>query len=99
MKRVNCLLKADDLVGGDRQRTYGHPKDNAARVARHWTAYLKDKLKDGEEITAYEVPFMMILLKIARETGAPGINPDNLVDIAGYARTAQLIDEHDDSQD
>lgn len=89
----NCLLQALEVVEGDRARWYGHPSESAEGIAAMWTAYLKPKLKDGEEVTPYEVPFLMMLMKIARERNNPGENRDNLVDIAGYARNAEMMNE------
>lgn len=91
MWRRNCLLKADEVVRGGRQDDYGHPAETAGAVADLWTAYLRPKLREGEEVAPIDVPFMMVLLKLARERGNPGAVGDNLVDMAGYVRTAEMI--------
>jgi Domain of unknown function (DUF6378) len=43
------------------------------------------------EITAEDVCWMMMLLKVSRQINLP--TKDNLVDIVGYARNIEMIDE------
>ena len=79
----NILIEADEVTGGNRQECYGSPEDNFQRIADYWSTYL------GSEIKAVDVPRMMILLKVARQTH--NSKRDNLVDIAGYARTEEML--------
>lgn len=81
------LQEAERLVGGERNRAYGHPADDLARIAQLWTAFLGERL--SSPLTARDVAMAMVLLKVAREAHAP--KRDNLVDIAGYARCAELL--------
>ena len=85
----SILLEAHRITGGTRRDDYGHPSDDFAKTARMWTGILASKLRDGAEITAMDVPMCMIALKIARQTHHH--KRDNLVDIAGYARTAAMV--------
>lgn len=94
MGKRNCLKLAEEIVDGARNDMYGHPFENASGTADLWTAFLRPKLKEGEHLTPEEIPLMMMLLKVVRERNNPGINADNLVDIAGYARTAEMVNDY-----
>lgn len=76
---------AKDLTSGDRQRDYGHPRDNFQLIATLWSTML------GVEVTPRMVGRLMIVMKMARDVHTP--KADNLVDSAGYARTMELLDE------
>jgi hypothetical protein len=82
---VNILEEANGLVSTDRQRDYGHPLDDFARTAALWTAIL------GFPIEPEQVGLCMAAVKISRECNRH--KRDNLVDLAGYARTVELIYE------
>jgi len=72
---------------------YGHPKTNFENIARFWNAYLNNKSGMPETfkvIDSKDVSMMMTLLKIAREMSKH--KRDNLVDAAGYIRTAAMIE-------
>jgi hypothetical protein len=86
---MNILEEANQIAGDNRQRDYGHPKINHDRIAAIWNVQLGNKLK--EPIAAREVALMMIGVKLAREVNTP--KRDNLLDIAGYVRCIDLIDE------
>ena len=54
-----------------------------------WTGILRGKLREGEAVAPRDVPLCMIAVKLARQTHQH--KRDNLVDIAGYARTAAMV--------
>jgi len=81
--------EAGQIVDGDRQKMYGHPADDFARTAGLWTELLRPKLGVGCSVTAEDVPRMMIALKLSRDVNFA--QRDNLVDIAGYAETLQMV--------
>ncbi len=85
MDELNILQEADNLTSGDRAKAYGPAKDNFRKIADLWCAY-----KDCA-FTEKDVAMMMILVKMARNTFKE--KRDNLVDIAGYARTAEMCDD------
>lgn len=70
---------------GARQQDYRHPADDFRRTALMWTAIL------GVEVDPQLVPLCMIAVKISRQVNHP--KRDNLVDIAGYARTAEMVED------
>lgn len=78
------LDEADRIVGTDRNQDYGHPMKNHGRTAAMWSAYL------GIPITARQVCLMNALQKISRD--AHKAKRDNLVDLAGWARNAELCE-------
>jgi hypothetical protein len=84
----SILDEAKRLTSGDRQQHYGHPCDDFARTAQMWNGILAAKLHPGASIEASDVPLCMIAVKLARQ--AHRHKRDNLVDIAGYARTAAM---------
>lgn len=78
--------EADRLVSDDRQESYGHPALDFSRTAKMWGAIL------GIEITPDRVGLCMIALKLSRLCNA--YKRDSVVDIAGYAKTVQMVHEH-----
>ena len=85
----SVLEVAKRITAGARHSDYGPPAEDFARTAALWTAILSRRLRDGETVTAMDVPLCMIALKLARQTHRH--KRDNLVDIAGYARTAAMV--------
>jgi len=84
---VPVLTEAAAVTSGERQNDYGHPRDDFTRTAAMWNGLLAGKLR--APITAIDIPLCMIAVKLARE--AHRHKRDNLVDIAGYARTAAIV--------
>jgi len=84
----SILDEAKRLTSGDRQNDYDHPAKNFARVAKMWNGVLADKL--NAKIEPRDIPLCMICIKLARQ--ARKHKRDNLVDIAGYARTVALLE-------
>ena len=80
---MSILLEAQGLVHGDRQVMYGHPLDDFSRTAAMWSAIL------GVPVTAEQVGLCMCAVKISRQCNSP--KRDNLVDLAGYAETVQMV--------
>lgn len=75
------LETAANLVSGDRAAQNGDKLTNHQNIAELWSAYT------GQVITAHDVAIMMVLLKVAR-TKAGRFNPDDYIDMAGYAGCA-----------
>jgi len=79
-----CILEeAKRIVEGERNELYGHPSEDFTKVARIWSVLL------GGSIRAEQIPLCMVALKLVREANVH--KTDNLVDIAGYAKTAQML--------
>lgn len=85
----SILDEAQRITEGVRRAEYGAPADDFARAAYMWTGILARKLRDGQPITAMDIPLCMIAIKLARQSHFH--KRDNLVDIAGYARTAAMV--------
>ncbi len=83
------LAEAIRITSGARQSDYGHPRDDFSRTALMWTGILSGKLREGAEVAAGDVPLCMIAVKLARQSHRH--KRDNLVDIAGYSRTAAMV--------
>lgn len=82
---MNILEEANSLVNGARQGDYGHPIDDFTRTAAMWSAIL------GHPVTAEQVGLCMCAVKISRQINKP--KRDNLVDLAGYAATVDMVIE------
>lgn len=87
----SILEEAQRVVDGPRQQDYGTPVENHQRTADLWTAYLHGKYGIPFEVSAEDVCFLNILQKVSR--GINGLTRDTLVDIAGYARNIELIQD------
>lgn len=85
----SILEEAKRITEGVRRAEYGAPADDFGRAAYMWTGILARKLRDGQAITAMDIPLCMVAIKLARQSHCH--KRDNLVDIAGYARTAAMV--------
>ena len=85
----NILIDAQRLTSHDRQETYDHPLDNHQRIADYLNIFLGDQLSWA--LTARQAALMQIFVKLAREQHCQ--KRDNLLDIAGYARCVEMIDQ------
>jgi hypothetical protein len=81
---MNILEEAAAVIEA-RQKAYGHPKDNYARLAKLWSVVF------GHDVTERQVVLCHVLTKVAREINEP--KRDNLVDMAGYPRVMEMLDE------
>lgn len=89
-KAEHICSKAAQLVGGDRAKTHGDKIENHQNIAALWNAYLGWGIETP--LTAQNVAMMMALVKVAR-TKLGSHNPDDYVDLAGYAGVAGEIAE------
>lgn len=85
----SVLEEAAFITEGARREYYGHPADNHGRTAKMWAAYL------DTTVTARDVCNLNILQKTSRDRNKPV--RDNAVDIAGYARNIEQIEEREDA--
>lgn len=81
----SILEEAKALTNGDRRSDYGSPLEDATRIAAIWSAII------DHPIAPRLVPLMMVGLKLSRQTNRH--KRDNLVDVAGWAATAQKMEE------
>jgi len=76
--------EALSIVQGPRAQAYGSVLENFTRVAKLWSAVLNTHVSDRQ------VGLCMVLLKVSRESHKHGRG--NLVDIAGYAETLDMLE-------
>lgn len=82
----SILEEAQELIHGQRNVDYGHPRDNITHTANMFGAYL------GIEVTPLDVCNLMAMLKMSR-VHTTGYHRDSIVDIAGYAGVAERVYE------
>jgi hypothetical protein len=91
-KTDDILDEAARITSWDRNIDYGHPKDNHACTAELWNAYLARRTAAGSgSIDAEDVCILNILQKVSRHAWRR--TRDNRVDIAGWARNGQIVDD------
>lgn len=83
------LREAESLIRGVRNSDYGHPAEDFAKTAKMWSGLFHDKL--SEDLEAKDVALAMCCVKMSREMNKP--KRDNIVDLAGYAGTIEMIKE------
>lgn len=88
----NVLEEAGRIVAGDRGDEYGHPGDDFARTAGAWSSLF------GWDVTPRQVALAMVVVKLSRLQETPD-KRDSIVDIAGYARTYEMVMERDASSE
>ncbi len=99
MKASEIACAAAALLEGDRQRTHGDKRTNHANIAALWDGYMARRfgLATGS-VQPRDVACLMVLLKVAR-TLAGQHNPDDYVDMVGYAAIAgELAEAQHDPQ-
>ena len=83
--RTKTLEAAIDLINGNRQKDYGTPQKNFARIAVGWDVIL------GCDVSPEQVALCMAWLKIARLANGP--HADSYIDGAGYMALAAELSE------
>jgi len=83
----SVLQLAEEITSNERIVEYGHPAVNFTDIAAMWSVILKTN------VTPMQVGLCNIATKICREINAQ--KRDNLVDIAGYAKAIDLINQYD----
>ena len=83
---TSILEDAQVLIHGQRNKDYGHPRDNFQHSADLFAAYL------GIPVSPMDIANLMILMKLARVHGT-GYHRDSYTDIAGYAGCVERIIE------
>lgn len=84
----SILETAEELVGGTRGEEYGHPLRDFSDTSKIWSVIL------GCDVSPEQVALCMIGVKISRLCHTYKL--DSVVDIAGYARTLQMV--HDEKE-
>jgi len=85
VKRAEVLLKAAELVSGDRDRDYGSWEQNSEAIAKGWSVII------GHDVEPRHVALMMDWVKTVRLI--PGNHKDSWVDKAGYSALGAEYDD------
>jgi len=83
-KHESILEEANRLVNGDRNKTYGPPSEDGARVAGMMNA-LGYRGPDGRELQPHDWAVFLMAVKMSRIVVTP-TKRDHWVDAAGYAQ-------------
>lgn len=84
------LQRANELVGGNRQASYGDKLNNQAQIAMLMQGYLARKLQPGAVITPEDACNLVICIKLARLSRNPQ-HDDSLLDVAGYVAVIEAL--------
>jgi hypothetical protein len=90
MDSKDFLDQAAGLVAGPRNACHGPKRENHAKIACLWQAFLETRRERSAPLTPEDAALMLALLKIAR-TQLGDFNPDDYVDLAGYGSIAGEI--------
>lgn len=80
----DILDEAKRITSTDRRADYGSMTEGHQIIADLWNPYIKKILAKKENLDAFDISQLMILMKVARNTC--NRKRDNNVDIAGYSR-------------
>jgi hypothetical protein len=80
------LEEAERIVSSDRGNDYGTPFEDFSRTGKIWAAIL-----GVDEVSPEKVALCMAGLKISRLCHK--IKTDSIIDLAGYAKTLDLVDK------
>jgi len=86
---VNILEEAGKLTTVDRNKAYGHPVDDFSKQIGMLKILFSGKSFD--DLVAEDMAIIQIVVKLSRWSNA--YKRDHIVDIAGYARTVEMIHE------
>lgn len=93
MRAKNTATTAIEIVHGDRNKDYGHPKDNHGCTAALWSAFLTKAFDFPIELNMRQVCMLNALQKMARDAHAE--KEDNLIDVIGYMLNAEIVSMDD----
>lgn len=85
---MNILQEADQITSQDRNDVYGHPADDFDRTAQIATAL--GFTRAGQPLAPADVAVFQLAVKLSRLANSPD-HRDTLVDLAGYARTIEMV--------
>jgi hypothetical protein len=90
--RAGILHEAMQVTSGEREGSYGSPRQNFDNIATLWTAHLSARFGVHIDLTAEDVAWMMSDVKRARAMHSTG-HRDNYVDGACYVAIAGELRE------
>ena len=93
----SILEEAQEIIYGDREKTYGSPDKNLKAIANFWNVHLQNRYNIPVTLDAEDVCIMMALLKIARLENDT-THRDSKVDIAGYIALLDRIQQPKDAE-
>lgn len=93
----NILKEADQIVSVERQQIYGSPAEDFSRSTQMLTACgFRFQNPNGEitDVKPEHIPMIMTIVKLARLANNTNMfHRDSWLDIAGYAKTADMVHE------
>lgn len=95
-ERGSILLKAHEIINGQRQDAHGNPEDSFDVIAKLWNIYIfneNERLLNKEDVAV-----MMALMKIARITTGSA-KSDSYIDCCGYIALASDMAKENEAAD
>jgi hypothetical protein len=96
--RKQVLDRAAKAVLEERNKIYGEPDEDFARIAELWNALGVRIGPEANRMQGHHVSMLMVAFKLSRLTWSP-THEDSWIDVAGYAacglETATLEQERD----
>jgi hypothetical protein len=87
---TNILREAEEIIFGDREKTYGNPAFNLESIAEFWMLYIARTHNVQVPLTPTDICYLMVLLKLARLMNSPE-HEDSQRDGIGYFALASRI--------
>lgn len=89
--RETILDEAARITSGERNKDYGTPLDNHTATADLYRVWFRRKYGVEIPVDAEDVCWLNILQKISR--AANGVKRDTIVDVAGYSRNIEMVQD------
>lgn len=85
--RKQILEKAVELTLGDRNKSYGDPKENMEFIAKLFNVWMSNEPSDFYEFDSVDVAMFLLFVKISRIRVSPQ-HTDSYIDAAAYVAIA-----------
>jgi len=89
--KQSILEEAQEIIHGERNKDYGHPRDNHRCTATIFRTWYERKYGVSIDFDEFDVCWFHVAEKMSREANLA--KRDNLTDIAGYVGNIEMMQE------